>query len=147
MVADCLDGAQPLFVNLNNLDIIPILLVPFFFLNQKPRVSYSSSMVICSLFSYANILCCVAQMYEIVNLADELLPPLPAGTISLPAHSHVFMKGSSVKKPGSSKQGESGSTDIKVSGREKLLRDQPELLQQFGMDILPTMIQVSPLVC
>ncbi|VAH41149.1 unnamed protein product [Triticum turgidum subsp. durum] len=82
------------------------------------------------------------QMYEIVNLADELLPPLPAGTISLPAHSHVFMKGSSVKKPGSSKQGESGSTDIKVSGREKLLRDQPELLQQFGMDILPTMTQV-----
>ncbi|VAH25387.1 unnamed protein product [Triticum turgidum subsp. durum] len=82
------------------------------------------------------------QMYEIVNLADELLPPLPAGTISLPAHSHVFMKGSSVKKPGSSKQGESASTDIKVSGREKLLRDQPELLQQFGMDILPTMTQV-----
>ncbi|KAF7006202.1 hypothetical protein CFC21_021261 [Triticum aestivum] len=95
--------------------------------------------------SRARAVCAVLQaitMYEIVNLADELLPPLPAGTISLPAHSHVFMKGSSVKKPGSSKQGESGSTDIKVSGREKLLRDQPELLQQFGMDILPTMTQV-----
>ncbi|KAM0865193.1 hypothetical protein ACQ4PT_043424 [Festuca glaucescens] len=82
------------------------------------------------------------QMYEIVNLADALLPPLPAGIISLPAHSHVFMKGSSVRRPASSKQGEPGSIDITVSGREKLLRDQPELLQQFGMDILPTMTQV-----
>ncbi|KAM0853504.1 hypothetical protein ACQ4PT_051008 [Festuca glaucescens] len=84
----------------------------------------------------------VVKMYEIVNLADALLPPLPAGLISLPAHSHVFMKGSSVRRPASSKQGESGSIDIAVSGREKLLRDQPELLQQFGMDVLPTMTQV-----
>ncbi|TVU13329.1 hypothetical protein EJB05_40379 [Eragrostis curvula] len=82
------------------------------------------------------------QMYAIVNLADELLPPLPVGTISLPAYSHVYIKGSSVKKSGSSKQGEPGSTENELSGREKLLRDQPELLQQFGMDLLPTMIQV-----
>jgi E3 ubiquitin-protein ligase TRIP12 len=80
------------------------------------------------------------QMYEIVNLADQLLPPLPVGTISLPAN--VFMKGSSIRRPAPSKQGESGSIDLEVSGREKLLRDQPELLQQFGMDILPTMTQV-----
>uniref|UniRef100_A0ACD5WNH9 Uncharacterized protein n=1 Tax=Avena sativa TaxID=4498 RepID=A0ACD5WNH9_AVESA len=79
-------------------------------------------------------------MYEIVNLADQLLPPLPVGTISLPAN--VFMKGSSIRRPAPSKQGESGSIDLEVSGREKLLRDQPELLQQFGMDILPTMTQV-----
>lgn len=97
--------------------------------------------------NFANMFCCVTQMYEIVNLADELLPPLPVGTISLPAYSHVFMKGSSVKKPSSSKQGESGLTDNEVSGREKLLRDQPELLQQFGMDLLPIMTQVSPLFC
>ncbi|KAL6839690.1 hypothetical protein ACP4OV_030378 [Aristida adscensionis] len=81
------------------------------------------------------------QMYEIVKLADELLPPLPAGTISLPLYSHG-MKCSSVKKSASSKQGDPGSTENELSGREKLLRDQPELLQQFGMDLLPTMTQV-----
>ncbi|GJN12971.1 hypothetical protein PR202_ga31300 [Eleusine coracana subsp. coracana] len=82
------------------------------------------------------------QMYAIVNLADELLPPLPAGTISLPLYSHVYTKGSSVKKSAPSKQGEPGSIENELSGREKLLRDQPELLQQFGMNLLPTMIQV-----
>ncbi|CAM0907851.1 unnamed protein product [Alopecurus aequalis] len=81
------------------------------------------------------------QMYEIVNLADALLPPLPVGIISLPA-SHVLMKGSSIRRPASSKHGEAASLDTELSGREKLLRDQPELLQQFGMDILPTMTQV-----
>lgn len=89
----------------------------------------------------------ITQMYAIVNLADELLPPLPVGTISLPLYSHVYMKGSSVKKSTPSKQGESGSTENELSGREKLLRDQPELLQQFGMDLLPTMIQVSSECC
>ncbi|KAF0930868.1 hypothetical protein E2562_035966 [Oryza meyeriana var. granulata] len=81
------------------------------------------------------------QMYEIVNLADELLPPLPFGIISLPAYSHVSVKGSSVKKP-SGKKGESGSIGNEVSGREKLLHDHPELLQQFGIDLLPIMTQV-----
>ncbi|KAJ1270393.1 hypothetical protein BS78_06G049000 [Paspalum vaginatum] len=81
------------------------------------------------------------QMNEIVKLADELLPHLPVGTISLPMYSNVHMKGS-VKKSSSSKQGEAGSIQNKLSGREKLLRDQPELLQQFGMDLLPTMTQV-----
>ncbi|ONM18515.1 E3 ubiquitin-protein ligase UPL3, partial [Zea mays] len=82
------------------------------------------------------------QMNEIVKLADELLPSLPVGTISLPVYSGVHMKGCSVKKSTSSKQGEHGSTANELSGREKLLRDQPELLQQFGMDLLPTMTQV-----
>ncbi|PNT60766.1 hypothetical protein BRADI_5g04567v3 [Brachypodium distachyon] len=82
------------------------------------------------------------QMYEIVNLADEVLPPLPVGTVTLPARSHVLMKGSAVKKPASIKQEESGSVNNEVSGREKLLRDQPQLLQQFSMDILPIMTQV-----
>jgi hypothetical protein len=86
-------------------------------------------------------------MYMIVNLADELLPPLPVGTISLPVYSHVYMKGSSVKKSASSKQGEPGSMENELSGREKLLHDQPELLHQFGMDLLPTMIQVRPPCC
>lgn len=85
----------------------------------------------------------ITQMNEIVKLADELLPSLPVGTISLPVYSSVHMKGCSVKKSTSSKQGEHGSTANELSGREKLLRDQPELLQQFGMDLLPTMTQVS----
>jgi hypothetical protein len=85
----------------------------------------------------------ITQMNEIVKLADELLPSLPVGTISLPVYSGVHMKGCSVKKSTSSKQGEHGSTANELSGREKLLRDQPELLQQFGMDLLPTMTQVS----
>jgi hypothetical protein len=94
-----------------------------------------------------NLFCFVTQMYAIVNLADELLPPLPVGTISLPVYAHVYMKGSSVKKSASSKQGEPGSTENELSGREKLLHDQPELLQQFGMDLLPTMIQVRSQCC
>ena len=85
----------------------------------------------------------ITQMNEIVKLADELLPPLPVGTISLPMYSDVHMKGSSVKKSTSSKQSEHGSTGNELSGREKLLRDRPEILQQFGMDLLPTMTQVS----
>ncbi|OEL15032.1 E3 ubiquitin-protein ligase UPL3 [Dichanthelium oligosanthes] len=82
------------------------------------------------------------QINEIVKLADELLPPLPVGTISLPMYSDVHIKGSSVKKSTSSKHGEPGSVENELSGREKLLHDQPELLQQFGMDLLPTMAQV-----
>lgn len=34
-----------------------------------------------------------------------------------------------------------------VSEKLSLLVDQPDLLQQFGMDILPMLIQVSFLVC
>ncbi|CAL5035273.1 unnamed protein product [Urochloa decumbens] len=83
------------------------------------------------------------QINEIVKLADELLPPLPVGTISLPMYSDVHMKSTSVKKSiVSSKHCKPGSIENEVSGRVKLLRDQPELLQQFGMDLLPIMTQV-----
>ncbi|CAN6227486.1 unnamed protein product [Urochloa humidicola] len=83
------------------------------------------------------------QINEIVKLADDLLPPLPVGTISLPMYSDVHLKSTSVKKSAiSSKQGKPCSIENELSGREKLLRDQPELLQQFGMDLLPIMIQV-----
>ncbi|KAE8719127.1 E3 ubiquitin-protein ligase UPL3 [Hibiscus syriacus] len=54
------------------------------------------------------------QIFEIVNLANELLPPTPQGTISIPAS----------------------------STREKLLRDEPERLQQFGVDLLPVLIEI-----
>ncbi|GJZ50888.1 E3 ubiquitin protein ligase UPL3 isoform X1 [Tanacetum coccineum] len=85
------------------------------------------------------------QIFEIVNLTNELLPPLPQGTISLPSSSNLFIKGPlSRKSPvGSSvKQEETTGHASDMSGREKLLTDQPELLQQFGMDLLPVLIQI-----
>ncbi|KAG6411974.1 hypothetical protein SASPL_124630 [Salvia splendens] len=86
------------------------------------------------------------QIFEIVNLANELLPPLPQGTISLPVSSSFFMKGSLPKKghAGSSNKPEDTNGKIQeVSNREKLLNDQPELLQHFGMDLLPVLVQVA----
>ncbi|XWS62647.1 hypothetical protein CRYUN_Cryun06bG0028600 [Craigia yunnanensis] len=85
------------------------------------------------------------QIFEIVNLANELLPPLPQGTVSLPASSNIFVKGSIVKKSAASsfgKQEDTNGNAPEVSAREKLLNDQPELLQQFGMDLLPVLIQI-----
>ncbi|KAF3434701.1 hypothetical protein FNV43_RR21786 [Rhamnella rubrinervis] len=87
------------------------------------------------------------QIFEIVNLANELLPPLPQGTISLPASFNIFMKGPVAKKPSASSsvkpEDSNGNVALaEVSAREKLLNDQPELLQQFGMDLLPVLIQI-----
>ncbi|XP_022763058.1 E3 ubiquitin-protein ligase UPL3-like isoform X2 [Durio zibethinus] len=85
------------------------------------------------------------QIFEIVNLANELLPPLPQGTISLPASLNIFVKGSIVKKSSASSSGKQEDTNgnaPEVSAREKLLNDQPELLQQFGMDLLPVLIHI-----
>ncbi|CAA6673508.1 unnamed protein product [Spirodela intermedia] len=79
------------------------------------------------------------------NLADELLPLLPHGTISLPVSFDVFVKGSSLKRFSASSylnQDDSSSIANEVSAREKLLRDQPELLLQFGLDLLPVLIQI-----
>ncbi|KAI8021116.1 E3 ubiquitin-protein ligase UPL3 [Camellia lanceoleosa] len=85
------------------------------------------------------------QIFEIVNLANELLPPLPQGTISLPASTNLFVKGPLSKKSpvsSSGKQEDTNGSVTEVSAREKLLNDQPELLQQFGMDLLPVLIQI-----
>ncbi|KAL6561040.1 E3 ubiquitin-protein ligase upl3 [Orobanche gracilis] len=85
------------------------------------------------------------QVFEIVNLANELLPPLPQGTISLPASSSLFMNGSLPKKviTGSSvKQEDLNGNMEEILTREKLLSDQPELLQQFGVDLLPVLVQI-----
>ena len=46
----------------------------------------------------------------------------------------------------SGKQEDLNGNAAEVSAREKLLNDQPELLQQFGMDLLPVLIQVCFLV-
>lgn len=85
------------------------------------------------------------QIFEIVNLADELLPQLPQGTISLPSCSSFLGKGSAANKPSagiSGKQEDANGAVHEISAREKLLQDQPELLQQFGADLLPVLIQV-----
>ncbi|KAL3613951.1 E3 ubiquitin-protein ligase upl3 [Castilleja foliolosa] len=85
------------------------------------------------------------QIFEIVNLANELLPPFPQGTISLPASSSLFVGGSLPGKGhvGSSGHQEDSNEDIqKVSTRAKLLNEQPGLLQQFGMDLLPVLVQI-----
>ncbi|KAL9296334.1 hypothetical protein ACSQ67_022230 [Phaseolus vulgaris] len=85
------------------------------------------------------------QIFEIVNLANELLPPLPQGTISLPIISNMFLKGPIVRKSpagSSGKQEDSNGTVPEISAREKLLNDQPELLRQFAMDLLPVLIQI-----
>uniref|UniRef100_M1AVA9 HECT-type E3 ubiquitin transferase n=1 Tax=Solanum tuberosum TaxID=4113 RepID=M1AVA9_SOLTU len=84
------------------------------------------------------------QIFEIVNLANELLPPLPQGTISLPVSKNLFIRGPFTRKSsasGSSKQEDLNASSQEVSAHEKLLNDQPELLQQFGMDLLPVLIQ------
>lgn len=83
----------------------------------------------------------ILQMFEIVSLADDLLPHMSARIINLPTCYHAY-KGST-KKSASIKQEGAGSSGNERSGRERLLREQPELLQQFGMDLLPTMTQVS----
>ncbi|XP_023512904.1 E3 ubiquitin-protein ligase UPL3-like [Cucurbita pepo subsp. pepo] len=85
------------------------------------------------------------QIFEIVNLANELLPPLPQGTISFPPNYNLFVKGPVIKKPstsGSVKEEDPTDSAPEVSAREKLLKDQPELLHQFGMDLLPILIQI-----
>ncbi|MBA0605993.1 hypothetical protein Godav_018519 [Gossypium davidsonii] len=85
------------------------------------------------------------QIFEIVNLANELLPPLPQGTISLPASSNIFFKGSIVKESPTSSSEKEDNTDgnaSEVSARENLLHEQPDVLQQFGMDLLPVLIQI-----
>lgn len=56
------------------------------------------------------------------------------------------MKGPVVKKAsasGSGKQEDTNGNGPEISAREKLLNEQPGLLQQFGMDLLPVLIQVS----
>ncbi|KAE9593379.1 putative aminoacyltransferase, E1 ubiquitin-activating enzyme [Lupinus albus] len=85
------------------------------------------------------------QIFEIVNLANELLPPLPQGIISLPVSLNLFVKGPLVKKShagSSGKQEETNGNVTEISAHEKLLNDQPELLQQFEMDLLPVLIQI-----
>ncbi|CAM6105259.1 unnamed protein product [Calypogeia fissa] len=89
------------------------------------------------------------QLYEIVTLVNELLPPMPesSGTssastsngISVPRiSSRKYSAVISPTKPDEAGHGASGET----GPREKLLRDQPDLLVQFGVDLFPVLVQV-----
>lgn len=85
------------------------------------------------------------QTYEIVSLLNELLPPLAEGTISLPASQTTDAKCSSNKNVSDNNAGkmdDMNQTMTEMSAREKLLHDQPELLVDFGIDILPVLVQV-----
>lgn len=58
----------------------------------------------------------------------------------------MFLKGPIVKKSPSGSSGKQEDTNgnvPEISAREKLLNDQPELLKQFAMDLLPVLIQVD----
>lgn len=86
------------------------------------------------------------QIFEIVNLADELLPPLPEGTISNVNYSSFQMRISAGKTSpsiGSGKEENGHGTVPEASAHEKILCDQPKLLQQFGVDLLPVLVQVD----
>ena len=57
-----------------------------------------------------------SQLHEVLKLLNELLPPLA---------------------------GVGEHTQERASDKEKILKDQPELLRQFGVDILPVLIQAG----
>lgn len=83
------------------------------------------------------------QMHEIVTLLNELLPPLPEGTISLPSNYRLCSKCPAKNHVPDNNTGEDiNGTMREISAREKLLRDQPELLVQFGIDLFPLLVQV-----
>ncbi|KAI3792637.1 hypothetical protein L2E82_06524 [Cichorium intybus] len=78
------------------------------------------------------------QIFEIVNLTNKLLPPLPQRTISLPSSSNLFVKGPLIRKSPGKQEETSGG----VPEKEKLVTDHLGLLLQFGMDLLPVLIQI-----
>lgn len=83
------------------------------------------------------------QMHEIVTLLNELLPPLPEGTISLPPNYDVFSKYPANSHVPDNNTGEDlNGTMREMSTREKMLHDQPEILLQFGLDLFPVLVQV-----
>ena len=88
------------------------------------------------------------QLYEIVNLVNELLPPMP-DTQGVHAASSsngaLSSRGSGRKHPGitiASKVEDGQGVVAEESPREILLRHQPELLVQFGSDLFPVLVQV-----
>lgn len=83
------------------------------------------------------------QLYEIVNLVNELLPPMPD---TQGVHAASSSNGAlSSRGPGitiASKVEDGQGVVAEESPREILLRHQPELLVQFGSDLFPVLVQV-----
>ncbi|BBM99900.1 E3 ubiquitin-protein ligase TRIP12 [Marchantia polymorpha subsp. ruderalis] len=90
------------------------------------------------------------QLYEIVTLVNELLPPMPdalagaTGALSSNgvAGGRVSRKYSTVINAAKAELEQRGHESADVGIREKLLHDQPELLVQFGVDLFPVLVQV-----
>lgn len=95
------------------------------------------------------VLVVLEQLYEIVTLVNELLPPLPDGQ-GIPlgslssggcGGSRGGRKHSGLAIASKTEEGGAGMTGG-PSAREILLRDQPELLEQFSNDLFPVLVQV-----
>lgn len=85
------------------------------------------------------------QLYEIVTLVNELLPPLPDGQgIPLGSSSSGGSGGSrgGRKHSGLALASKTEEVPAGPSAREILLKDQPELLEQFSNDLFPVLVQV-----
>ncbi|KAG0597138.1 hypothetical protein M758_UG314500 [Ceratodon purpureus] len=87
------------------------------------------------------------QLYEIVTLVNELLPALPDGPGFGGGSSSSGGSGSrgGRKHPGlaiASKTEEGVGAAAGPLAREILLREQPELLEQFNNDLFPVLVQV-----
>lgn len=90
------------------------------------------------------------QLYEIVTLVNELLPPLPDAQGASVASSSNGQSASRSAGRRYSTVTIAGKVEdpvveapAEVSNRETLLRNQPELLVQFGIDLFPVLVQVS----
>ncbi|GKD19338.1 casein kinase 1-like protein, partial [Tanacetum coccineum] len=72
-------------------DALKALFDQFIYILQLTKNLEEKILAIVALRSFISI-------FEIMNLDNELLPPLPNGTITLPASTNVFVKGSLLKK-------------------------------------------------
>ena len=91
---------------------------------------------------------CGEQLYEIVTLVNELLPPLADGQGGGAGSSSSGGSGcrggrkySGVTMGCKVEEGGGGAAGG-ASAREILLREQPELLEQFSNDLFPVLVQV-----
>jgi E3 ubiquitin-protein ligase TRIP12 len=88
------------------------------------------------------------QLYEIVTLVNELLPTTPdtqGNQVSPTSIVGTSSRGAGRKYSavtiGKVEESGQGATP-EISAREMLLRNQPELLLQFGTDLFPMLVQV-----
>jgi E3 ubiquitin-protein ligase TRIP12 len=91
------------------------------------------------------------QLYEIVTLVNELLPTMPdtqGNPITSTSISGTSSRGAGRKYSavtiGRVEESEQGAA-LEISAREMLLRNQPQLLLQFGTDLFAVLVQVCDL--